>query len=167
MPISKLPELQGALFPSADAMQLAERKVMAQRAEAAKQEEERRRKEEVMLLRTTPPPFFLQLAVWLRLSCFLFPPGQAESAAKRDKESRLEAKRVEAEQRLQQQVIPTIPPPRTLIARSHALPLVACAGCEHERMDGRGGICFSGAGGAACCGSGGRGRASAHAASPA
>lgn len=40
MPLSKYPELKGALFPSLDAMQLAEKKVDAQRAEQARIEAE-------------------------------------------------------------------------------------------------------------------------------
>lgn len=47
MPISKFPELEGALFPSSTAMELAEKRVLAQRAEAQRKEDERKAAEEV------------------------------------------------------------------------------------------------------------------------
>jgi hypothetical protein len=47
MPISNYPELKGALFPSIDSMQLAEKKVDKQRADIAAREAEERAEREV------------------------------------------------------------------------------------------------------------------------
>ena len=47
MPISKYPELKGALFPSTTAMELAERKIDQQRAEIAQREAEEQAEREV------------------------------------------------------------------------------------------------------------------------
>lgn len=47
MPISKLPELEGALFPSNVALELAEKRVLAKRAEAQRIEDEKRAQIEV------------------------------------------------------------------------------------------------------------------------
>lgn len=47
MPISKFPELQGALFPSDGAMELAEKRVLTKRAAKERQEEAARQQQAV------------------------------------------------------------------------------------------------------------------------